>query len=113
VQHALPALLAAGERTADAIRARTQANLAAARAVAQKHDLVTQLDVEGGWYVTWRVPATMSDEEWALLLVREDRVYVHPGYFFDMHRGAHLVLSLLTPEADFAAGLERIARRIA
>lgn len=113
VQHALPALLAAGERTADEIRARTRANLAFARTTAQAHDLVTQLDVEAGWYVTWRVPATMSDEDWALMLLREEHVHVHPGYFFDMHRGAHLVISLLTPPAAFEAGLARIARRIA
>ncbi|MBX3230779.1 MAG: pyridoxal phosphate-dependent aminotransferase [Labilithrix sp.] len=111
VQHALPELLHAGELTADAIRRRTKDNLAVARAAAAKHDLVTQLDVEAGWYVTWRVPATMSDEEWALTLLREDGVYVHPGYFFDMS-GAHLVLSLLTPEPDFRDGIERIVRRI-
>lgn len=108
VQHALPELLRVGELTADAVRARIRTNLAAASAVARENPLVTQLDVEGGWYVTWRVPETMSDEEWALALVREESVYVHPGYFFDMTRGAHLVLSLLTPERDFAAGLRRI-----
>jgi aspartate/methionine/tyrosine aminotransferase len=108
VQHALPELLRVGQLTADAIRARLQTNLGVATRSAKSHDLITQLDVEGGWYVTWRVPETMSDEEWALALVREESVYVHPGYFFDMTRGAHLVLSLLTPERDFAAGIARI-----
>ena len=51
----------------------------------------------------------MSDEEWALALVREESVYVHPGYFFDMQRGAHLVMSLLTPEREFEAGVSRVA----
>lgn len=109
VQHALPELLRVGELTADAIRARTRKNLAVAERIAGENALISQLDVEGGWYVTWRVPATMSDEEWALALVRQESVYVHPGYFFDMDRGAHLVMSLLTPERDFAAGLERVA----
>lgn len=109
VQHALPELLRVGQLTAQAIRARCRANLVAASRMAETNPLITQLDVEGGWYVTWRVPETMSDEEWALALVREESVYVHPGYFFDMTRGAHLVLSLLTPERSFAAGLARVA----
>ena len=112
VQHALPELLRVGELTAAAIRSRTRANLAIARKIAASNDLITQLDVEGGWYVTWRVPETMSDEEWAISLVRQESVYVHPGYFFDMHRGAHLVMSLLVPERDFEAGVTRVARHI-
>jgi aspartate/methionine/tyrosine aminotransferase len=112
VQHALPALLRAGAITADAIRERTRRNLEKARKIATSNPLITQLDVQGGWYVTWRVPETMSDEEWALMLVRDDAVLVQPGYFFDMQRGAHLVLSLLTPEPDFEEGLRRIAKRI-
>lgn len=108
VQHALPELLRVGERTADAIRARTRKNLELAGELARSCDLVTQLDAEGGWYVTWRVPETMTDEEWALALLEKESVYVHPGYFFDMSRGAHLVISLLTPERELAAGLGRI-----
>jgi aspartate/methionine/tyrosine aminotransferase len=74
VQHALPELLRVGQLTADAIRARIQTNLSLASRIARASDLVTQLAVEGGWNVTWRVPETMSDEEWALALVREQSV---------------------------------------
>ena len=66
------------------------------------------LGVEGGWYAIVRVPETQSDEAWALALV-EAGVQVQPGYFFDMGRGAHLVVSLLTPEDVFAEGASRIA----
>jgi hypothetical protein len=37
---------------------------------------------------------------------------VQPGYFFDMGRGAYLVVSLLTPEPTFAEGMKRIAARV-
>ena len=70
------------------------------------------LDVEGGWYAIVRVPDTSTDEEWALTLVEHDSVHVQPGYFFDMGRGAYLVVSLLTPEDTFAVGVERIAARV-
>ena len=113
VQHALPELLRAGAVTADAIRARTRSNLAAVRAAALGAPSSTVLDVEGGWYAVLRVPETKSDEEWALQLVEEDGVYVHPGYFFDMANGAHLVVSLLTPEDELHEGMARIAARVA
>ena len=113
VQHALPALLAAGAETRRAISARTRNNLAIVREAIAAAPSATVLAVEGGWYVTLRVPETMNDEEWAVTLVSEDAVHVHPGFFFDMDRGAHLVISLLSPEAELREGLARIVRRIA
>ena len=113
VQHALPELLRAGKVTSDAIRARTRSNLEHVRAAARQAPAMTVLDVEGGWYATLRVPETRTDEEWAIALVEDDGVYVHPGYFFDMTRGAHLVVSLLTPEDDLREGMARIVARLA
>lgn len=113
VQHGLSELLRAGRTTSDAIRARTRANLAVVRDSARMAEAMSVLDVEGGWYATLRVPETRSDEEWAVGLVDEDGVYVHPGYFFDMTRGAHLVVSLLTPEDELREGMARIAARVA
>lgn len=111
VQHALPSLLRAGATTRAAVQARTQANLGVVRERV-RGSAMSVLDVEGGWYATLRVPETRTDEEWALILASEDSVYVHPGYFFDMSRGAHLVVSLLTPEADFGEGVRRICARV-
>jgi aspartate/methionine/tyrosine aminotransferase len=113
VQLALPSLLTAGKKTARTSSERTKKNLAVVRKTLASAAHATVLDVEGGWYVTLRVPETMTDEEWALTLVSEDAVHVHPGFFFDLDRGAHLVVSLLTPEDDLAQGIERIARRLA
>lgn len=111
VQHALPALLASGEVTAAAIARRTRANLATLRALA-KPSSATVLDVEGGWYAVVRVPETRTDEEWAVILAEKDSVHVQPGYFFDFHRGAHLVLSLLPREEVFREAVSRIVARV-
>jgi hypothetical protein len=111
IQHALPAILAARGPTTRAIAARTRANLALLRERVRGSS-ATVLDVEGGWYAVIRVPETKSDEQWAVELVKDDAVHVHPGYFFDMPRGAHLVLGLLTPEDRFAEGTRRILARI-
>lgn len=113
VQHALPALLAAAGPTRDAIRARTRANLATLREAMRAAPAASVLGVEGGWYAIVRVPETRTDEQWCLALVQEDAVYVHPGYFFDLARGAHLVVSLLAPDDVLATGAARMARRIA
>jgi hypothetical protein len=53
-----------------------------------------------------RLPALHHDEDWALRLLDED-VLAQPGYFYDFPDGEWLVVSLLTPEAHFATGLER------
>jgi aspartate/methionine/tyrosine aminotransferase len=113
VQHALPAILASRGVAERAIRARTRANLAALRAAIARAPSASVLDVEGGWYAIVRVPETLVDEEWALALVERAGVHVQPGYFFDMGRGAYLVVSLLTPEATFAEGARRIASYVA
>ena len=107
VQLALPALLAAREPTERAIAARLRSNreLLAAAAAGSAASL---LRTEGGWYAILRVPAILSDEDWAVELLEQCAVYVHPGHFFDLDAGAHLVLSLLTPPSAFREGVTRL-----
>lgn len=110
VQRALPELLAL-RAAPDAIRARARANLDTLRARVSGTAL-TAPRVEGGWYAPVRLPSTRTDEAWALALL--DRgVHVHPGFLYDFPADqAWLVLGLLTPEADFARGLEAIVREV-
>jgi alanine-synthesizing transaminase len=68
----------------------------------------SRLHVEGGWYAVLRVPAIESDEEMAIRLLREARVSVHPGHFYDFPREGFLVLSLLTEPSIFLAGVSRL-----
>jgi alanine-synthesizing transaminase len=64
-----------------------------------------RLDVEGGWYVVLRVPATQSDEDLAIDLLRKLAVLVHPGHFYDFPSDGYLVVSLITPTEDFREGI--------
>jgi aspartate/methionine/tyrosine aminotransferase len=73
---------------------------------AQHH--VRRLQIEGGWYGVLRGPVTRSDEELAIELLEKHNVYVHPGHFYDFADDGYLVVSLITPEAEFAEGLSRI-----
>lgn len=112
VQHAAASLLAAGKKTAEGIMARTRKNLATLDHVLGKNSPATRLKVDGGWYATLRLPQTKTEEEWVLGFLEEDGVLVHPGAFFDFESEAFVVLSLLTPEADFEAGVSKIAQRV-
>ncbi len=66
------------------------------------------LHLEGGWYAVLRVPATRSDEDLAIHLLATKNVYVHPGHFYDFPSDGYLVVSLITPERDFAQGIARL-----
>jgi len=68
----------------------------------------SRLEVEGGWYAVLRIPATRPDEDLALEILEKHDVQVHPGHFYDFPGDGHLVLSLITPEQDFAEGVRRV-----
>jgi aspartate/methionine/tyrosine aminotransferase len=106
VQIALPRLLDASVALRDQILNRTRANLALLRGV------TVPLHVEGGWYATLQVPRTRTEEDWALDLLARRDVLVQPGFYFDFEQEAYLVLSLLTPPATFAEGLNRMMQEI-
>jgi hypothetical protein len=111
VQHALPALLESRAAVTAAIVSRTRDNLAFLRRTLEGK-AASVLDVEGGWYATLRLPRIRGEEQWVLSLLEEDGVYVHPGHFFDFESEAYLVASLLTPEAVFREGIERLVARV-
>ena len=71
------------------------------------------LTVEGGWYAIVRMPDRHNDEDWALRLLTEQDVLIHPGFLFDFAEDHCLVCSLLTPQSEFAAGVARLMDLIA
>lgn len=111
IQLALPALLEQRHAFQSGLRARLQANLAELDRQLAGHKTCHRLEVEGGWYAPLRVPATGSDEESAMALMREQGVIVHPGHFFDFESGGFVVLSLMTPENEFREGTRRLLAR--
>lgn len=72
----------------------------------------TVLTSDGGWSAVVRVPVVRSEDEWVVTLLQEAGVLLHPGYFFDFPKEAHLVVSLLVPEAEFASGASLIANQV-
>jgi hypothetical protein len=108
VQVALPRLLDIGATMRTAIHQRVLRNRDALSAHIGPESPCTLLPAEAGWSAIVRVPEVMSDEAWALQLLRGPGVLVQPGYFFDLDLGATLVVSLLTPPAVFDEGIARL-----
>jgi hypothetical protein len=116
VQLALPALLARQPAIAKAVRERLGKNLAAlddALADLGPTSPVRRLAVHGGWYAVLEVPRVHDDDAWVELLIREEGVLVHPGYFFEFEGDGLLVLSLLPEPEPFREGVGRVVRRVA
>jgi alanine-synthesizing transaminase len=110
VQVAAPELLHRGAEIRAAIHDRVKKNLGRAREIAQRYLSCEVLRVEGGWSAPVRVPATRGEEALMLDLLQQERILVHPGYFFDFPHEAFIVISLLPEESIFAEAFTRILR---
>jgi aspartate/methionine/tyrosine aminotransferase len=110
VQAAALDLLRRGAEVRTQIHQRLRANLAAARRIVTSYPASSLLRVEGGWSIVVRVPALRTEEALILGLLAEERILVHPGYFFDFDHEAYLVISLLVPEAAFGDAFDRTLR---
>jgi alanine-synthesizing transaminase len=108
IQWALPVLLEQRKSIQQQLLARVLGNLAELDRHLAAQKACQRLNVEGGWYAVLRVPVTQTDEELAVDLLRRTSVLVHPGHFFDFPSDGYLVLSLITPEAQFAEGIGRL-----
>jgi alanine-synthesizing transaminase len=108
VQLALPGFLARRDSIHRQVKERVAANLAELDRQLAGQTTTRRLEVEGGWYVVLRVPATPSDEDLAIDLLEQHSVIVHPGHFYDFPPEGYLVLSLITPADGFAEGVKRI-----
>lgn len=69
------------------------------------------LPIEGGWYATCLLPFQLADN-FALSLLSESKIFVHPTYFFDFNNENGFVLSLLTPIDTFRHGIIQIINAI-
>lgn len=112
-QVAAPRLLDLTAPVRGAIADRVRRNRTALEAALARAPGAAVLRGEGGWYAVVRVPAVGAEDALVTALLRDDRVHVHPGWFFDFPGGVHLVVSLLPSPERFADGASRLASRLA
>jgi alanine-synthesizing transaminase len=108
IQLAAPALLAQRHGFQLQLMARVRRNLEELDTQLAAQQSCTRLQVEGGWYAVLRVPVTRPDEELAVQLLETHGVYLHPGIFYGFSGDGFLVVSLITPEQEFAEGIRSV-----
>jgi len=108
IQLATPVLLEQRKNIQPFLLDRVRANLAELDRQLAKPKASQRLVLEGGWYAVLRVPVTQSDEDLAIEALRQASVLVHPGHFYDFPSDGYLIVSLLTPPAEFREGIERL-----
>lgn len=108
VQVAAASLITHGRDIRRQILERLQTNYRTLMTACARHPAVRLLSVEGGWCAVIQVPSLTGEDELALRILRDAHVIVHPGYFFDIHQGAHLVVSLLPEPELFAAAVSQV-----
>ncbi|WP_419806807.1 pyridoxal phosphate-dependent aminotransferase [Terriglobus sp.] len=94
------------------VLARVRTNLAVLDRELAQWPLASRLPVEGGWSVLLRLPALEPDGEFALRLLQERGVLVHPGSFFGLPGRGWVVVSLLLPEGDLQRGLQALFKGV-
>jgi hypothetical protein len=112
VAHALPDMLEIRRGAQPQILDRVRSNLRRLDAQLSPELPLTRLRAEGGWYGVLRLPAVESDEDWAIKLLAEDGVLVHPGHFYDFPTEGHLVVSLLPTCGTFREGISKALERL-
>lgn len=114
VQLAAPRLLALGELVQQQLRARVRANRDwLVQHLRESGAPISLLEAAGGWSGVLRIPAPRGEEALALDLLDREQLVVHPGYFFDLGSGSHLVVSLIVPPEVLRAGVAAIERELA
>jgi alanine-synthesizing transaminase len=107
IQLALPSWLAGRHAIQGQILERLRTNFAMVAELAVAHpDRLRVLKCEAGWSAVLALPGCVGELDCAERLVRERGVIVHPGSFYGMADSQHIVVSLLGPSEDFAAGIQ-------
>lgn len=68
--------------------------------------------VDAGWYGVLRLPDFFDEREFVADLVETYSTSVRPGFLFDLDRGPHVVVSLLTPGEEFRRGVGRLLEAV-
>ncbi|MEO8727555.1 MAG: pyridoxal phosphate-dependent aminotransferase [Acidobacteriaceae bacterium] len=110
IQHALPELLSTAPAVQRQIRSRCLENLGELKRQIEVSRGCSLLRADAGWYAILRIPRAESDESFAVKLLEEEGVLVHPGHFYNFIQEGYVVVSLLLASQRFVKGVSRLIR---
>jgi alanine-synthesizing transaminase len=110
IQHATPRILREHRAITAPILKRVSRNYSWLTSAISPSSGISLLTSEGGWSAILRVPATRTDEDWAVAFLQEKGVLVHPGHFYDCAAGTCLIVSLLPLPDVLQKGIHKILR---
>lgn len=87
---------------------RIRDNRETVRSMVADSNKLTLLEAQGGWYAILRLPGSLDEEEFCYGLLKNKKVFVHPGYFFDFALGSHIVVSLLSQQVLLENGMKAL-----
>lgn len=107
-QWAIPALLQQRHTLQPQLLKRLRENWARLKSMLNSSSFCELLETEGGWYAVLLVSGNRSDEDLAITLLREVKVLLHPGHFYDFSADGYLVASLIVEPDSFQTGMIRV-----
>lgn len=109
IQHAARELLPRAAAFTGRLRERLTSNLSFLRAALEGEGSPHRvLRCSAGWTAVVEVPKLVSEEDMVLGLLREEDVYLHPGFLYDFEREAFLTVSLLVRPEVFREAVFRL-----
>ena len=111
-QNALKEWLAIQPKIQNEVISRIRENRIVAEEMSSSCSECMCLKADGGWYAVLKLPSSCKEEDFIVELINQEKVFAHPGYFFDFKEEPYIVVSLLTPHEVFKEGLSRIMKRM-
>jgi aspartate/methionine/tyrosine aminotransferase len=108
VMNAAGSLLEGEEALRASVKARMGEVLSVYRSVLEGETSAHRvLRCEGGWTALVQSPRYAEEERLSRELLRQEGLYVHPGFFFDMEKEAFFALSLIIRPEEARVAAEK------
>ncbi len=105
VQNALPHLLEERQYIQSQIFKRIKNNI-----IYLKNSGFNIYNSNAGWYACIKLDKNISDDDFCERFLKEEKVLVHPGYFYDFWNDTVIVLSLIIDENIFKNGIDKLKK---
>jgi alanine-synthesizing transaminase len=107
-QQALPNWLHHSRQIQSQILARIRHNLLTLAEATAKCPMLDTVAPEAGWNVLLRVPGMQRSDDFAISLIHQQGVGIHPGSFYGLPESGWLVASTIVQESVFRTGIQRL-----